>query len=136
MNTNTIRTNIEWPTGKTSSAAETWNAIVPLNKATLFSTRVLMATVPALAIIVAATWAVGSAGTASILQAAMWASGFVFLALAIETSKPNITGLLLTGLALPVLALLSAHVASEFAIIAATLVAGWVAASIMSLQAK
>ena len=133
MNTNTIRTNIEWPTAKAASSSKTWDTNLPLNRVTHFSTRLLLAAVPALGMIVAASWAIGSEGTAAVLQAAMWASGFVFLALAIETRKASFSALLLTGLALPVLALMSAHVATEFAIVAATLVAGWTVAAIFKL---
>jgi hypothetical protein len=100
-----------------------------------YSSRMVLADVPALAIIVAAAWAIGSEQSASILQATLWASGFVFLALALEGApKKRFVGLLLTSLALPVLALLSYHVAVEFAVVGATLIAVWVAAAIVSIR--
>jgi hypothetical protein len=133
MNTNTFNTNIDWPTVKAASSGKSWSTELPLNRVTHFSTRLFLAAVPALGMIVAASWAIGSESTAAILQAAMWATGFIFLALAIETRKASFTALLLTGLALPALALMSAHVATEFAIVAATLVAGWTATAIMKL---
>jgi hypothetical protein len=61
----------------------------------------------------------------------LWASGFIFLALAIDSEKPAVGLQLATGIALPVLALLSSRVAGEFAIIAAVVVAAWLAASIL-----
>lgn len=134
MNTNTIRTNIEWPGLKTSDTTgqriQAWNAAVPLHQATHFSTRLLQALLPALAIIVGSAWAIGTFETSIVLQALIWAAGFVFLAIAVEARKLNFAGLLLTGLALPVLAVLSSKVAVEFAIVAAALIAGWVATAI------
>jgi len=55
----------------------------------------------------------------------------VFLALAVESTKPNIGALLATGLALPVLAVLSNRMAPEFAIIAAVLVSAWIIHAIL-----
>jgi hypothetical protein len=52
------------------------------------------------------------------------------MGLAIDSEKP-VTGLsLATGIALPILAVLSSRVAVEIAIVAAALVAAWVAAAI------
>ena len=59
----------------------------------------------------------------------MWASGFIFLALAIDSEKQTIGWLFATGIALPVLAMLSSYVAVEFAVVAAVIVAAWVVAS-------
>ena len=86
---------------------------------------------PALALVVGAAWAITLPSLEQFLQASLWASGFVFLALAIDSEKPTVGGLLATGIALPALALLSSHVAGEFAIVAAVITAAWVAASIL-----
>lgn len=102
-----------------------------LNRALCQATKVFTALVPALAIIVGAVWAVTVPGLGQYLQASLWASGFVFLALALDSTKPTVGWPLATGIALPVLALLSSRVAIEFAIVAALVVAVWVATSIL-----
>jgi hypothetical protein len=66
------------------------------------------------------------------LQVLTWASGFVFLGLAVESESAELSILnLATGIALPVLALLSSRFAVELTIVAAALVAAWVAAAIL-----
>lgn len=134
MNTNALKTPYEWPSVKisaTAPVAKDWSAPLPLNRAVHFGPRVLLASVPTLGILLGSAWAIGDVGSTMVLQALIWATGYVFLALAIETRKTNFAGFMLTGVALPVLAVLSALVAAEFAVIGAALVAGWVAAAIL-----
>lgn len=96
------------------------------------ATTAFLALVPALAIIVGAAWLVTLPAQVVYLQAAIWAAGFVFFGLALESESAEVSVLnLATGIALPGLAWLSSHIAIEFAIVAATLVAAWVAAGIM-----
>ena len=96
------------------------------------ATKAFLALVPALAIIVGATWVATLPEQVIYLQATIWAAGFVFLGLALESESAEVSILnLATGIALPGLAWLSSHIAIEFAIVAATLVAAWVAAGIM-----
>ena len=102
-----------------------------LNRALGLAAKVFTSLVPAFAIVVGAAWAITLPGLEQFLQASLWASGFLFLALAIDSEKPAVGLLLATGIAIPVLALLSSRVAGEFAIVAAVLVAAWVAASIL-----
>jgi len=133
MNTSTTKIYFDWPQGKTTASAHTLNlrdAADRLRRANSLSKRLLLAATPALAILVASAWALGSPETVRVMQAAIWAAGFVFLALAVDSGKKNITSLVLTGLALPTLALLSSSVAVEFSIVAAALIAGWTAFSI------
>lgn len=94
--------------------------------------QAFLALVPALAVVVGAAWLVTVPDLVLYLQAATWAAGFVFLGLAIESERAD-TALLLafTGAALPVLAYLSSRVAVELAIVAATLVAAWIAAALL-----
>jgi hypothetical protein len=131
MNTHTIQWQAFERAAASTPSVETWQASEPLLRATRFSNRLLLALAPALALVVASAWAVGGGLSSGILQALIWASGFVFLALAMETRKPDFSMLLITGLALPALALLSAWVAVEFALLAAVLVAAWVAGWIL-----
>lgn len=102
-----------------------------LNRVLCLAAKGFTALVPALAIVVGAVWAITVPSLEQYLQASLWASGFVFLALAIDSAKPTVAKTLATGIALPVLALLSSSVAGEFAIVAAVIVAAWVAASIL-----
>jgi hypothetical protein len=139
MTTNTIGSPFTWTQGKpdcpSGSTSRSASLTATVHAAFLYSSRIVMADVPALAIIVAAAWAIGGEQSASILQAMIWASGFVFLALAVERADTKqFAGLLLTGLALPVLALLSSYVAVEFAVVGASLVAAWVVAAIVAIR--
>lgn len=102
-----------------------------LNRTLGLAAKGFTALVPALAIVVGAAWAITLPGLEQFLQASLWASGFIFLALAVDSEKPAVGLQLATGIALPVLALLSSRVAGEFAIIAAVVVAAWLAASIL-----
>ena len=102
-----------------------------LNRVLCLAAKGFTALVPALAIVVGAAWAITLPNLEQFLQASLWASGFVFLALAIDSEKPTVGLLLATGIALPVLALLNSHMAGEFAIVAAVILAAWIAASIL-----
>lgn len=98
----------------------------------MLATRAAVALIPALAIVVAAALAVTTPGMAVYLQAALWASGFLFIALAMESDSPADAGInLVVGIALPVLTWLSARLAPELAVAAAALVAAWVAVAIV-----
>lgn len=107
------------------------NALPKLRSATGLTARLLMAMVPALALVTGSAWVVTAPDLVPYVQAATWAAGFVFLGLAIESERSE-TALLLaaTGVALPILAWLSSRVAVELAIVAATLVAIWILAAL------
>lgn len=95
--------------------------------------RAFLAVVPAVGIVIAAAWLAMQAELAVYLQALLWASGFVFFGLALESERAGTAlQLLLTGIAVPVLALMSDRVAIEIAVIAAALVALWVAAAVFA----
>ena len=134
MTTKALKSMYEWPvttTGVGSQAATEWIHGLPFKQALRFGPRLLLASVPVSAILAGSVWAIGGFNSGIVLQAMIWVAGFIFLALAMETRKLNFEGLLATGFALPVLALLSANVSVEFAIIGAALIAGWVAAAIL-----
>ena len=122
---------IEWPQNDFLSRTAIAGSARTLNRALCLAAKGFTALVPALAIVVGAVWAITVPGVEQFIQASLWASGFIFLALAIDSNKPTVGLTLATGIALPVLALLSSYVAGEFAIVAASLVATWVAASIL-----
>ena len=121
---------IEWTNINLHGTTTARNPVGRLNSAMSLATKVFLALVPALAIVVAAAWLITVPDLVVYLQATLWASGFVFLGLAIDSEK-FVAGLsLASGVALPVLAVLSSRVAVEIAIVAAALVAAWVAAAI------
>ena len=122
---------IEWFQNDFPSRTAIAGSVRTLNRVLCLAAKGFTALVPALAIVVGAAWAITLPSLEQFLQVSLWASGFVFLALAIDSEKPTVGSLLATGIALPVLALLSSHVAGEFAIVAAVIVAAWVAASIL-----
>jgi hypothetical protein len=124
--------SIEWSEIHTSKSHLGLDPVRQLSGLTCLASRAFLALVPALAIIIGATWLVSLPDMVLFLQASIWAGGFVFLALAIEADTAELSVLnLATGIALPVLALLSSRLAVELLIVAATLVAAWVAAVIM-----
>lgn len=121
---------IEWIGTQHSIDLAADGTVDKMNSALRFAARGFMALVPALALVVASAWLVSMPDLVVYLQATLWASGFVFLGLAIDTEPPANGLSLLSGIALPVLAVLSSRVAVELAIVATALVAAWVAAAI------
>ncbi len=124
---------IEWFQNDLPSETAIAGSVRTLNRILCLAAKGFTALVPALAIVVGTAWAITLPGLEQFLQASLWASGFVFLALAIDSEKPTIGWLLATGIALPVIALLSSFVAGEFAIVAAVIVAAWMAAATLRL---
>jgi hypothetical protein len=122
--------SIEWTNINNRGATITGNPVGRLNSAMSLVTKAFLALVPAVAIVVGAAWLITAPDLVVYLQATLWASGFVFLGLAIDSEKSVASLSLVTGIALPVLAVLSSRVAVEIAIVAAVLVAAWVAAAI------
>ncbi len=120
---------IEWTNTNTQSTI-TRNPVGRVNSAMNLATKAFLALVPALAIVVGAAWLITAPGLVVYLQATLWASGFVFMGLAIDSEKSVASPSLATGIALPILAVLSSRVAVEIALVAAVLVAAWVAAAI------
>jgi hypothetical protein len=106
-----------------------------LSRATSGVSRVILALAPAAAMVIFATWLVSLPGLVIYLQAGLWASGFVFFGLALESEKASIALSVITGFALPLLAWLSSTTSVEFLIIAVALVAAWMAAFTWQLTA-
>ena len=122
--------SIEWNEIIESNGPIVENPIGSLNQLLHFASKAFLALVPAAGILVGAAWLVGMPDLVLYLQVTLWASGFVFMGLALDVDKPGAGLSLLTGIALPVLAVMSSRVAVEIAVIAAALVAIWVAAAI------
>jgi hypothetical protein len=79
-------------------------------------------------VLVAGIWSALTPAAAQILAAAIWGAGFVFVALSIDASIRRAVPYVITGLALPALAVLGSSVSELFSVLAVALLAGWVAA--------
>jgi hypothetical protein len=124
--------SIEWSPIHTRDNAALLSPARHLQRFSRLASKAFLALVPALAIVVGAAWLVTLPNAVLYLQVLTWASGFVFLGLAVEAESAELSILnLATGIALPVLALLSSRFAIELTIVAAALVAAWVAAAIL-----
>ena len=87
-------------------------------------------------ILLTAIWAAEFLAGSGILEASIWAAGFIFLGLSLENPQDQFGGLLLTGIALPILALLGIKIAVEFSIIAATVTAVWAGLAVIKALSK
>jgi hypothetical protein len=126
---------IEWNGPEFEKRQERLNTARGLSVATRVVSRVVLALAPAMAMVIIAAWLVTLPGLAVYLQAGLWASGFVFFGLALESDKATIGLSVLTGFALPLLAWLSSTISLSFLIIAVGLVAAWIATSTWKLTA-
>ena len=103
--------------------------LVPVVKASVKEVLALIAAVTAAAAIVLfSVWVSGQEMT-GVLGAAIWGVGFVFLGIAVDNRDPGAILLLVTGIALLVLAWLQTSVSPDYAIVSGVLVAVWVAFS-------
>lgn len=128
--------SIEWGRVEHINSANELEPAKRLNRVTSLARRSIFAAVPALAVVVGAAWLVGMTDLIVYLQATLWASGFVFFGLALDSEKSTIGLSVATGFALPALALLSSRVAAEYAIVAAVIVAAWLAAAIWRSRSR
>jgi len=123
--------SIEWTHNTTNPNVAILDSASKLNRILHLAAKGFVALVPALAIVVGAAWVITDPSLELFLQATIWTSGFVFLGLALESEGATAGLALATGLMLPILALLSESVAGEFTIVAAALIAAWIAAAIL-----
>lgn len=101
-----------------------------LKKVMCLSANLFLALVPAFAFITGAVWLVTEPQLVVYLQVALWGAGFVFLGMAIDAARPFNLLYALTGLSLPVLAMVSSRVAAETAILAVVVLAVWTSVAI------
>ena len=123
--------SITWSHSASSPNRSILDSASKLNSILSMATRVFVALVPALAIVVGAAWALTDPSLELFLHVAIWTSGLVFLGLALESNGAAVWLSLATGIILPILAQLSARETNEFAIVAAAIIAAWVAAAIL-----
>jgi len=121
---------IEWPGFSAGTGIDVDHTVSRLNTATRWIARASLALAAASAIVVVATWLARSPDLVIYLQAALWTSSFVFLGLAIDLQKPSNGLSLASGVVVPILTDLSSSIATEFAIVAAAIIAAWVAGAI------
>ncbi len=83
------------------------------------------------AVVIGAAWLIGQPTLVPYFQAAVGTSGLLFIGLALEVEKTSTAWFCLaTGIALPLLAFMSAQLAPELLVVAAFLVAAWLGAAV------
>jgi hypothetical protein len=121
---------IEWTNTNIHSDARKYDPARKLNRILYLSANMFLALVPALAVVTGAAWLITAPDLTAYLQAFLWGAGFVFLGVAVDAPRPLSMLSLLTGLALPALAMLSSRVAIEIAVLAVAILAAWTAVAI------
>jgi hypothetical protein len=100
---------------------------IPVMAASLHNIMALTwAGLVAVAIITLSVWSVGME-ISTYLGVSAWGLGFVFLALAVDNNGQHALYQAISGVALLVLAMLQASVATEFFIVSGVILAAWVA---------
>lgn len=119
--------SLRWFSGAARGGERTLTfAVHPMEIARLAS-RWAVAFAVAIPLILATAWAAITPAVDQYLAAGLWAAGFVFFALALETAIRRILPFIFTGLTLPALAVLGMEFAAGFSILAGAIVAGWLA---------
>lgn len=94
-------------------------------------TSYLASVLTAVGVVTGAAWLINDPTMILYLQVTTWTSGLVFMGVAIEAEKISNTWLAVaTGIALPILAYLSQNEATELLLLAASMVAGWLAVGV------
>jgi len=88
----------------------------------------------AAALVTLSAWLAGRA-PGPLLAACLWGLGFVFLGLAVDSRGLRAIFLAMTGLALPVLAMLQDRVSPDFMIVSGVLLAAWAGHGILRRKA-
>ena len=118
--------SIEWITLKPYENTLELKATRRLANTLGFGERIFRAVVPALALITAAAWLIAQPAMVLYLQVIVWLSGFVFLALAIDSLSGRRGALfVISGLAMFALAAFSASGANELLVVGAAVMAVW-----------
>ena len=92
------------------------------------ATRLALTLLPAVAIVVLATFALADPNKLMLLQVMLWSTGFVFYGLSVDSEHPRLGALLLiSGVLVQALSWMSRSQAAELAVVAAAVVAAWIA---------
>jgi len=105
-----------------AASREQWLRLVAVSMRDVAT--LLIAVLAAATVITLSVWVTGT-GMGPVLGAGTWALGFVFLGLAMDSSGQSALVRAVTGVALPVLALLQARVSADFTIVSGVLLAAW-----------
>lgn len=109
------------------------SALVPkqnLARILCLSLAILVSAIPSFTLVILTTWASNVPALTPYLQATAWLTGFVFLALALESGRKTAVLLVLSAAVLFVSAPLAAMVSPEFLVVAALVIAAWTAPGI------
>lgn len=94
-------------------------------------TKAVIAFTAGLALLVGSICAISEPGLAMYMQAFTWSASFAFFAVSIESSKPTVSLLAVaTGIAIQLIAVLSAHVGAGLTILSALLMSVWLSIAI------
>jgi len=94
-------------------------------------TRAVVAFTAGLTLLVGSIWAITEPGVAMYVQAFTWSVSFVFFAVSIESGKATTSLLAVaTGIAIQLIAILSAQVGAELTILSALLMSVWLSSAI------
>jgi len=115
-------TTIREPRELETAAGKRW--LGPLTEIVRETLGLAVAVVVAAAMVTLSVWLAGKP-VGPLLAASTWGLGFVFLGLAADSRGLRAVFLGITGLALPVLALLQDRVAPDFVIVSGVLLAAW-----------
>jgi len=127
---------IEWTHLENTGRSPIINPAKNIDSATRLVSRGFLALVPALVLIVGSAWLITIPSLVIFLHATIWTSGLVFFGLALDSNKATVALSIATGFALPALALLSSNVSLEFSVVAATIVAAWLAVAVWRRSAS
>ena len=127
--------SFEWTTLEPYENSLELNAARRLADTLTFGGKLFRTVVPALAIITAAAWLIAQPSLVLYLQVSVWLSGFVFLALAMDSLSGRKSALLLiSGLAMFTLAGFSTGDAYELLVVGVAVVAVWLGFAICDRQ--
>lgn len=127
--------SIEWSRLESYEKPVDLQAAQRLADALTFGGKIFRALVPALAIITTAAWLIAQPALVLYLQVTIWLSGFVFLALAIDSLSSRRGALfLISGLAMFALAVFSIGDAHELLVVGASVAAVWLGFAIFDRQ--
>lgn len=123
---------INWLNNETPERKPMLPTLSKANDTACYAVKVISVLVVAIALNMIVYMALITPALAPSLHAILTASGFIFLALAIDAENPlKAWSLAATGIALPIFAGLSFAVTPSFTIAAAALVVLWITASIL-----
>lgn len=123
--------SIQWETGSDCSITGMRGQLLDFYRFMDRAMSLFTAAFTAFVIITGAAWIVGNPALVLYLQTAIWTAGLVYVGVAIEAEKLSTSGwALATGLVLPVMAFTSQRSGPEWLIVAAALIAAWVAAAV------